>query len=98
MLCLTCGTKVKFVHGVLICKNCDSEYDMFDVENELVPEPVFVTIRLSSQYAIIDTRKQTVYALLDANDKAELISNLLNKYLAQNSLDKQIHKQKRPPE
>ena len=74
MLCLTCGTKVKFIRGALICKTCDSEFDMFDVENELVPEPVFITIRLSSQYAIIDTRKQSVYALLDANDKAELIS------------------------
>jgi len=95
MLCLTCGTKVKFIRGVLICKNCNSEFDMFDVENEFVPEPVFVTIRLASQYAIIDTRKQTVYALLDLNDKAELISNLLNKYLAQTSLDKQIHKRKR---
>lgn len=94
MLCLTCGTKVKFIRGVVICKNCDSEFDMFDVENELVPEPVFVAIRLSSQHAIIDTRKQTVYALLDSNDKAELISNLLNRHLAQTSLDKQIHNQK----
>jgi hypothetical protein len=89
---MTCGTKVKFIQGVLVCKNCESEFDMFDTENLLVPEPVFVAIRLSSQYAIIDTRRQTVYTLLDSNDKAELISSLLNKYLAQTSLDKQTHK------
>jgi hypothetical protein len=65
----------------LVCKTCDSEFDFFDVEGELIPEPVFVPIRLSLQYAIIDTRRQAVYAFLDTEEKAELISHLLNRIL-----------------
>jgi hypothetical protein len=91
MLCASCGTKVQLRKGVLVCKTCDSEFDFFDVEGELIPEPVYVPIRLSSQYAIIDTRKQVVYVLSDTNEKAELIANLLNKHLAQTVLEKRIH-------
>ena len=93
MLCVTCGTKVQFKRGVLICKTCDSEFDMFDVEKELIPEPVFVVVRLASQHAIIDTRKQMVYAFLDTGEKAELITFFLNKNLAQTKLDKLINEQ-----
>ncbi len=92
MLCSTCGTKVQFRRGALICKNCDFEFDMFDVERELIPEPVFVVVRLASQYAIIDTRKQLVYAFLDTSEKAELVALLLNKNFSKIKLDKQISK------
>ena len=94
MLCATCGLKVKFKNGRLICKTCDSEFDMFDLGEDLIPEPVFVVIRLISQYAIVDTRKQTVYAILDVSEKAELITCLLNKNLALSELNKQIDKQR----
>lgn len=91
MLCASCGTKVQLRKSILICKTCDSEFDFFDIGGELIPEPVFVPIRLFSQYAIIDTRKQVVYVLSDTHEKAELIANLLNKHLAQTILDKQLH-------
>lgn len=86
MLCSTCGSKIQIKKGVLICRTCVSEFDFFDFENELIPEPVFVTVRLSGQHAIFDTRKQTVYAFLDAEKKALLIANLLNRNLAKLNL------------
>ena len=92
MFCSTCGSKIQLKKGTLICKTCDSEYDMFDVAEELIPEPIFTIIQLQSQRAIIDTRKQIVYAIVDTNEKAELITRLLNKHFAQAELHKQIEK------
>ena len=88
MLCSTYGTKVHIVEGAIICANCDSEFDVFDVENELVPEPIFVAIRLGAQYAIIDTRKQVAYLILDSRKKSEQIAFLLNKHFAELELKK----------
>ncbi len=92
MLCSTCGEKVQFKKGTLICKTCDFEFDMLDVDEELIPEPIYVVVQLSSHYAIIDTRKQAVYAHLDTSEKAQLITQLLNKNLAQTALNRQIDK------
>ena len=91
MFCPTCGSKIQFEEGALICKTCDSEYDMFDVDQELIPEPIFTLVQLHSQYAIVDTRKQIAYALLDTNEKAQLIASLLNKHFAYAELRKQIN-------
>jgi len=82
MLCATCGEKVQFVGGTFICKICDSEYDMLDMDGNLIPEPIFVSIGLHSQYAIIDTRKQKVYFRVDAVQKAQLIASLLNQQIS----------------
>lgn len=92
MLCATCGAKVHFKKNVLICKDCDSEFDLLDLDEELIPEPVFVIIKLLSQFAIVDTRNQKVYVTLDTDEKAELITILLNKYFAQVELNKFIDK------
>lgn len=78
MLCPTCGEKVQFMDGTYICKVCDSEYDILDMDEFLIPEPIFVIIELLSQYVIIDTRKQEVYARVDTIRKAKLITDLLN--------------------
>ena len=57
MLCAACGEKVQFMEGVFICKMCDSEYDILDTDEHLIPEPIFVNIRLHSQYAIKEGSK-----------------------------------------
>ena len=92
MLCSTCGTKVQVVEGRMICNTCDSEFDILDVDEELVPEPRFVTLRLGIQYAIVETRKQAIYAILDSKKKAEQIAFLLNKYFAEIELKKEMSK------
>lgn len=92
MFCPTCGSKIQFKKGALICNTCDSEYDMFDVNEELIPEPIFTIIQLQSQYAIVDTREQIIYAVLDTDEKAQLIAHLLNKHFARTELSKQIEK------
>lgn len=83
MLCPACGEKVQFTDGNFICKICDSEYDIFDIDETLISEPIFVSIELLSQYAIIDTRKQKVYVKVDTIQKAKLITELLNQHYSQ---------------
>jgi len=92
MLCPTCGEKVRVKEGKFICRACDSEFDRMDVFEMLIPEPVFVAIRLDSECAIIDTRQQKLYLRLDTMEKAELITGLLNKNLSQSVLKKQADK------
>jgi predicted amidophosphoribosyltransferase len=92
MLCSTCGTQIQFIRGKIICKTCDAEFDSLDADNMFMPEPVFVVVRLLSQYAIIDTRKQTVYVNTDSNNKAELLANNLNKHLAEAALKKRLER------
>jgi hypothetical protein len=92
MLCSSCGSKIQIEGDSIVCKKCDVEFDYFDIEEQLVPEPVFVTLRLKSQYAIIDTRKQVVYAYFDVNKKAKIVAYLMNKHLDQIKLSKQISK------
>ena len=92
MFCPTCGSKIQFEGDTLVCNTCDSEYDMFDVDDELIPEPMFTIVQLQSRFAIIETRKQIVYAILDTNEKAQLITGLLNKHFAKAELIKQITK------
>ena len=88
MLCSTCGEKVQFMDGIFICKMCDSEYDVFDKDEILIPEPVFVIVKLLSQYAIIDTRKQEVYIKVDTICKAILLTELLNQRFSQKVIKK----------
>ena len=90
MLCAACGEKVQFMEGVFICKMCDSEYDILDTDEHLIPEPIFVNIRLYSQYAIIDTRKQAVYVRVDTIWKVQLITELLNQYYSQKMMKKEL--------
>jgi hypothetical protein len=90
MLCPTCGEKVHFRDGTFICEMCDTEYDLLDTNEHLIPEPIFVKIKLHSQYAIIDTRKQGVYVRVDSNRKAQLISKLLNWHLSQKTIKRQV--------
>ena len=90
MLCPSCGNKIQFIAGSFICETCDSEYDIFDMEDYLVPKPIFVKIRLQSQYAIIDTRKQEVYVRVDTMQKAKLITELLNLHFSETMLKKQL--------
>ena len=90
MLCPTCGEKVQFMEGTYICKVCDSEYDVLDMDEFLIPEPIFVIIELLSQYVIIDTRKQEVYAKVDTFRKAKLITDLLNKYFSQKMVQRYL--------
>jgi len=92
MLCSNCGGKVQFKRSALVCKTCDFEFDVFDFDDELIPEPIFVAVQLHSQYAIIDTRRQTVYLCVDTNEKAQLLSQLLNKNLAEIALSKKMGK------
>jgi predicted amidophosphoribosyltransferase len=86
MLCAACGRKIKIVRGTMFCKECDTEYDLFDIDNLLIPEPRFVPIRLLTNYAIVDTRRQAVYLILDEIEKAELLAKILNKYFAETAL------------
>lgn len=90
MLCPTCGEKVYFMEGTIICKMCDSEYDMLDMDEYLFPEPIFVSIELLSQVAIIDTRKQEVHVRVDTNRKAQLITKLLNQHFSQKMIKRQL--------
>lgn len=92
MFCPTCGSKIEFKKGALICNTCDAEYDMFDVDEELIPEPLFIVVQLHSRYGIVETRKQIVYAILNTNEKAQLITKLLNEHFAKTELIKQIEK------
>jgi hypothetical protein len=92
MLCSTCGEKIQFKKGIFICKTCDSEFDMLDLDDGLIPEPTFVPVKLKSCFAIIDTRKHAVYARVDTVEKAQLIVELLNKHFAQMSVNKQTNK------
>lgn len=61
---------------------CDEEFDLMDAETILLPEPVFVPIRLISQYGIIDTRSYTIHSVVDSSAKAEFLAQLFNRYLA----------------
>ena len=90
MLCPICGEKVQFKDGNFICKMCNSEYDIFDTEEILISEPIFVSIELLSQYAIIDTRKQGVYARVDTIRKAKLITELLNRHYSQRKIKRHL--------
>jgi predicted amidophosphoribosyltransferase len=90
VLCTTCGNKILFVEGTLICKICNSEFDSSDMDENLIPLPVFVVIELISQYAIIDTRKQEIYVHVDTAKKARLISALLNRHVTQATIKKQF--------
>ena len=92
MLCSSCGEKIRFKKGVFICDKCDTEFNLFDIYKCLIPEPVFVTIKLNSQYAIIDTRKQEVYLRVDTIAKAQLIAELLDKDLAQKTINRHVNK------
>jgi hypothetical protein len=83
MLCPTCGEKVQFTEDTFICKKCDSEYDTLDLNEYLIPKPIFVNIELQSKFAIIDTRRQEVYARVDTIQKAQLITELLNRHFSQ---------------
>ena len=90
MLCPTCGEKVHFIEGTIICKVCDSEYDMLDLDEYLIPKPIFVSIELRSQTAIIDTRTQKVYVRVDTFRKAHLITKLLNQHFSQKMIRGQL--------
>jgi hypothetical protein len=90
MLCPTCGERVQFMDGIFICKMCDSEYDMLDTDEFLIPEPIFVSVKLPSEYAIIDTRKQEVYVRVDTIRKVELITKLLNQHHSQEMIKKEL--------
>ena len=79
MRCPTCGEKVQFMDGSFICKICDSEYDILDTDEILISEPIFVSVELLSQFAIIDTRKQDIYAKVATSRKAKLITELNNR-------------------
>jgi len=92
MLCPTCGEKVHFVDGNFICKMCNSEYDHFDTEKILISEPIFVSVELLSQYAIIDTRQQNVFVRVDTVWKAKLITELLNQHYSQRMIKRQLTK------
>jgi len=92
MLCPTCGEKVQFIDGIFICKMCDSEYDIFDTEKILISEPIFVSIGLLSQFAIIDTRKQEVFVRVDTITKAKLITELLNRHYSQRKIKRHFAK------
>lgn len=74
----------------MFCKECDIEYDLFDTDNLLIPEPRFVPIRLLANYAIVDTYRQTVYLVLDEIEKAELLAKILNKYFAETALSMKL--------
>ena len=69
---------------------CDSEFDMLDMDGNLIPEPIFVSIGLHSHYAIIDTRKQKVYVRVDTVQKAQLIASLLNQHLSQKMIKRYL--------
>ena len=86
MLCPTCGEKVHFMDGTLICEMCDTEYDLLDANEYLIPEPIFVNIKLHSQYAIIDTRKQKVYIRVDTIRKAQILTEILNRHFSQKTI------------
>lgn len=90
MLCPTCGEKVQFMDGSLICKMCDSEYDIFDTDEILISEPIFVSVELLSQYAIIDTRKQEVFVRVNTIRKAKLITELLNQHYSQKIIKRHL--------
>ncbi len=92
MLCSTCGTRIQFIRGKIICKTCDAEFDLLEIDNGLVPEPIFGVIQLLTQYAIIDTRKQTVYVRVDDSPKAEFLASILNKHFAEVTLKKKLEK------
>lgn len=92
MLCSTCGNKIQFMEGAFICEICDSEFDISDLDECLIPIPLFVVIELTSQHAIIDTRKQEVYVKVDKNQKAHLITELLNEHFAQAMIKEQLSK------
>jgi hypothetical protein len=84
--------------GIFICKMCDSEYDIFDIDGILIPEPIFVRVGLLSQFAIIDTRKQDVYARVATIRQAKLITELLNRHYSQKKIKrlfaKNVHHKK----
>ena len=90
MRCPTCGEKVQFMDGSFICKICDSEYDILDTDEILISEPIFVSVELLSQYAIIDTRKQEVFVRVDTFRKAKLITDLLNQHYSQKIIKRLI--------
>ena len=90
MLCPSCGEKVHFMEGTFICEMCDTEYDLLDANEHLIPEPIFVNIKLHSQYAIIDTRKQEVYVRVDTIQKAQLLTELLNWHFSQKTVKRQL--------
>jgi hypothetical protein len=90
MLCPTCGEKVHFMDETFICNTCDSEYDMLDTDEFLIPEPIFVGVELLSEYAIIDTRKQEVYVRVDTIRKVQLITKLLNQYHSQKMIKREL--------
>ena len=70
--------------GNFICNMCNSEYDIFDIEEILISEPIFVIVELLSQYAIIDTRKQKVFVRVDTVRK--VITELLNQHYSQKKI------------
>ena len=78
--------------GIFICKMCDSEYDIFDTDEILIPEPIFVSVGLLSQFAIIDTRKKDVYARVDTIGKAKLITDLLNRHYSRRKIKRHFAK------
>ena len=90
MLCPTCGEKVHFMDGTFLCETCNTEYDIYDTDEILIPEPIFVSVRLLSQFAIIDTRKQEVYVRVDTIHKAQLLIELLNWRFSQKTVKRQI--------
>jgi predicted amidophosphoribosyltransferase len=90
MLCPTCGEKVLFIDGTFLCETCDTEYDMLDTDEYLIPEPFFVSVGLLSQYAIIDTRKQKVYVSVDTIQKARLLTELLNWHFSKKTVKRQL--------
>ena len=87
MLCPTCGEKVQFMDGNFICKMCNSEYDIFDTEEILISEPIFVSVELLSQFAI-----QDIYAKVATNRKAKLITELLNRHYSQRKIKRHFAK------
>jgi predicted amidophosphoribosyltransferase len=92
MLCSTCGEKTQYEKDIFICKSCDSEFDMLDLDECLIPETIFVVVKLKSYYAIIDTQKQAVYGRVDTIKKANLIAELLNQHFAQMVVSKQTNR------
>ena len=87
------GEKLIFSENSIVCDICDSEYNLLDIETCIIPHPAFTVLKLNTGYAIIDTNKQKVYVRVNEIDKAQLISDLLNKHTMQVSLDKILNKE-----
>ena len=90
MLCPDCGEKLQCLVSSLVCRMCNSEYDMLEIE-DLIPEKIFSHIKLrTGDYTVVNTRESKVIAKANNRHNAILISMLLNKQLATLEVKKHI--------